>query len=61
MKGPIELNNIAVKNVSSKCTTPSEIEGNSELRIIMYRKCMAKLCYINFLIVSNIGCKFKVH
>ena len=38
MKNLIELSNFAVKNFSSKCTTPSEIECDGEVIIKMYVK-----------------------
>ena len=40
MKSLIKLNNFAVEIVTSKYTTPSEIEGESEVKVKMYWKCM---------------------
>ena len=34
----IKLNNIAIKPVTSKCTTPSETEGECEIIVKMYGK-----------------------
>ena len=42
MKGLIELSNFAVETVSSKYTTPSETEGEGEVTVQMYGKCMVK-------------------
>ena len=52
MKALIELNNIAVKTVNSKCTTPLETEGKCEVKVIMYKKCMKTIFQLNLLIVS---------
>ena len=38
MKGIIELNNIAVETVNSKCTTLSQTEGDGEVKVKMYGK-----------------------
>ena len=46
MKGLIELRNFAVKIVSSKCATPSETEGEGEVKVKMYKKCIVKLFLI---------------
>ena len=40
MIGLIELSNFAGETVSSKCTTPSETEGEVKVKVKMYRKCM---------------------
>ena len=40
MKGLIELNNIAVKTVNSTCTTLLKIEGEGEVKVKIYGKCM---------------------
>ena len=48
MKGLIELNNIAVETVSSKCTTPSKTEDECEVKAKMYKKCMEKLLQMYF-------------
>ena len=42
MKGLIELSNVVVKTVSSKCTTPSETEGECEVKVKINVKCMTK-------------------
>ena len=42
MKGLLELSNFAVGTVSSKCTTPSETEGEVEVTPKMYGKCMGE-------------------
>ena len=47
MKGLIELNNFAVGTVSSKCTTPSETEGEVEDTNKMYGKCIGKSFQLN--------------
>ena len=43
MKGLIELSNFAVETVSSKCTTLLETEGEGEVKVKMYGKCMEKM------------------
>ena len=48
MKGLIELSNFAVGTVSSKCTTPSETEGEVEDTLTMYWKCMGKCFQLSF-------------
>ena len=40
MKGLIELSNFDVEHFSSKCTTPSETEGEGEVSVKMYGKSM---------------------
>ena len=41
MKGLIELSNFAGKIVSSKCSIPSETEGECEVKVKMYgTKCL---------------------
>ena len=42
MKGLIELSNFVVETVSSKCITPSKTEGEGEVKVKMYLKCMGK-------------------
>ena len=49
MKGLIDVSNLAVKTVSSKCTIPSVTEGEGEVEFKMYGKCMGnvwKICFI---------------
>ena len=48
MKGLIELNNFAVETVSSKCTTPSETEGEVEVTPKMYGKGMGQFFKLDF-------------
>ena len=49
MKGLIELSNFAVETLSSKCTAPSETEGEGEVKVKMYGKCMGKNFQLNIL------------
>ena len=49
MKDLIELSNFVVETVSSKCTTPSETEGEVEVTIKMYEKCMRQYLQLKFL------------
>ena len=44
MKGHIELSNFVVETVSSKCITSSKTEGENEVKVKMYRKCM-EICF----------------
>ena len=48
MKGLIELHNIAVKTVNSKCTNLSKTEGKGEVKVKMYKKCMENLFQMYF-------------
>ena len=48
MKGLIELNNIAVETVNSKCTTLSKTEGEDEVKVKMYGKCMENMFQMCF-------------
>ena len=45
MKGLIKLNNIAVKTVSSKCTTFSKSEGENEVKVKMYKKIFSNVFF----------------
>ena len=51
----IELSNFAFKIVSSKCTIPSETEGEGEVHIKMYGKCMGQRSQLDFSGLSNNG------
>ena len=42
MKCLIELSNFAVETISEKCTTLSKTEGEGEVKVKMYGKCMEK-------------------
>ena len=48
MKGLIELSNFAVETVSSKCTTPSETEGEVEDTPKIYGKCIGRYFELDF-------------
>ena len=45
MKGLIELNNIAVETVNSKCTTLSKTEGEGEVKVKMYGKFVSNVFF----------------
>ena len=60
MKGLIELNNFAVGTVSSKCTTPSETEGEVEVTPKMYGKCIENFINWIFQHEATIRCIFDV-
>ena len=48
MKGLIELSTLAVETFSSKCTIPSETEGEGEVKVKMYGKCIETNVELNF-------------
>ena len=45
MKGLIELSNFADELVSSKCTTPSQTEGEGEVKVKMYEKIFSNVIF----------------
>ena len=60
MKGLIELSNFAVETVSLKCTIPSLTEGEGEVKVKMYGKCMGKIINLIFSNAATLGFKFDV-
>ena len=58
MKGLITRSNFAVETVSSKCTIPSETEGEGEVKVKMYGKDMGKMFNYIFQDYSTVRFKF---
>ena len=61
MKVLIELNNIDVETVNSKCTYLSKTEGDGDVKVKMYGKCMAKFFTCIFQYDAIMCCEFDVH
>ena len=48
MRWLVELSNFPVEAVNSKCTTPSETEGEVEVTPKMYEQCIGKVFKLDF-------------
>ena len=57
----MELTNFAVEAVSSKCTSLSETEGEGEVKVKIYRKCIEKMVNLISQNEATVGIKFDVH